>query len=232
MATIVEVLEALLTAEPWTLLIVGGLAFVTIAILGEVPGRFRVGGRTQMIAGVLGVLLITSGGGMYWISMDFETDPSPSGTTEKPTETAFITPQTETESRTATAERTVTDTRTRTETETPDSGIRIHEISIVRVEQVSDPGDPCPARFRVYGQIEVDRGSGTVSYEFATNQNRDSGIRSMTFERPMTMRDDWNFSAQKRSVEQPRVTLEVTNPVEYQVGRNFDVECQESGVIR
>jgi hypothetical protein len=144
-------------------LIVAGLAFLGIAVVGNVSGKIQPGTGGRLLSGLLGLCLLGGGLVMYQ-STPPEIDSNTSVTSVPPTPVLIeFTPP------------------TFTPVPVP-LGFRIVEV-FLRADPFDYAG-ACPVMITFSGRISVAGGGGTVAYKWIRNDGASAPVETLTFAGP------------------------------------------------
>jgi hypothetical protein len=163
-----DILELIFKSPIANLLIIAGLVFLGIAVVGDVSGKIQPGTEGRLLSGLLGVCLL-GGGLVMFQATPVNNDASP------PSESN---PVTSVDSRPD-----QTDLVTPTFTPAPGPlGFRIVE-TFLRVDPFDYAGT-CPVMIRFAGRISVAGGGGIVSYKWIRNDGASAPVETLTFTGP------------------------------------------------
>jgi hypothetical protein len=167
-----NILEPILKSPIANLLIIAGLAFLGIAVVGDISGKIQPGTGGRLLSGLLGFCLLGGGLVMYGstpLGIDSQatpTLPSPSNTFSTPVppdvQIGITSP---------------------TFTPSPfPSGFRLVEVFLR-----ADPFDyvgVCPVMITFSGRISVAGGAGMVAYKWIRNDGASAPVETLTFSGP------------------------------------------------
>ena len=154
-----ELLELILKSPIANLLIIAGLGFLGIAVVGNISGKIQPGTGGRLLSGLLGLCLLGGGLVMYQ-STPSEIDSNPSATSSPATsvEVGITSP-----------------------TAMP-SGFRIVE-ALLRADPFDYVG-ACPVMITFSGRVSVAGGAGMVSYKWIRNDGASAPVETLTFAAP------------------------------------------------
>lgn len=170
-----ELLEHLFSARLDSLLIIAGLFFLAIGVIGKIAGKIEPGTVGRIAATSIGAVLLVIG--MVVHSHEVPPPPGPDNGTPTPTPRASPRPS---------PDKTV---RPPIPTPTPVS-LRVLSVNL-HVEPNQFHG-PCPVRLTGFGEITVE-GIGGVRYRFIRGDGSSSPEQTLSFDAPGTKRasDTW-----------------------------------------
>ena len=163
-----EILELILRSPVANLLIIAGLIFLGIAVVGNISGKIQPGTAGRLLSGLLGLCLL--GGGLVM----YQTTPVNLDTS---------TPSTNNSSVSIDSGSVQTDMTPPTFTPAPGPlGFRIVE-TFLRADPFDYVG-ACPVTITFSGRISVAGGGGTVSYKWIRNDGASAPVETLTFTGP------------------------------------------------
>ena len=154
-----ELLAIIFGSPVANLLIIAGLGFLGIAVVGNVSGKIQPGTGGRLLSGLMGLCLLAGGLFMYQ-STPREKDPNSSPTSSPATsvEVGITSP-----------------------TAVP-SGFRIVE-AFLRADPFDYVG-ACPVMITFSGRVSVAGGAGMVSYKWIRNDGASAPVETLTFSGP------------------------------------------------
>jgi hypothetical protein len=155
-----EILEPIFKSPIANLLIIAGLMFLGIAVVGNISGKIQPGTGGRVLSGLLGLCLLGGGLVMYQSTAREVGPPSPSTNTSVQI-----------------------DTTSPTFTPAPvPMGFRIVE-TFLRADPFDYVG-ACPVMITFSGRISVAGGGGIVSYKWIRNDGASAPVETLTFAGP------------------------------------------------
>jgi hypothetical protein len=163
-----EILALILGSPVANLLIIAGLIFLGIAVVGNISGKIQPGTAGRLLSGLLGLCLL--GGGLVM----YQTTPVITDTGKPSTNGSSV----------LIGSGTVqTNDIPPTFTPVPNPlGFRIVE-TFLRADPFDYVG-ACPVTITFSGRISVAGGGGTVSYKWIRNDGASAPIETLTFSEP------------------------------------------------
>lgn len=201
-----EILELILKSPVANLLIIAGLVFLGIAVVGNVSGKIQPGTGGRLLSGLLGACLLSGGLVMY------RTTPIDTTSTSDPTapidqgsvQVAVVPP---------------------TFTPAP-AGFRIVE-TFLRSDPFNYVG-ACPVMITFSGRISATGGSGMVSYRWIRNDGASAPVETLTFAGPgsQDVSTTWQLGDVGMSYSGWQA-IEILDPEEVTSDRaEFNIQCQ------
>lgn len=201
------------------LLVVAGIAFLGIAVVGEISGKIEPGPRGRLASGVLGGVLLVTGLGIHLFYHDHDgSSPDDSGETVVQEDAGD--PSAE-EVQRAPGEDDTSGDRGSGEEE----GFRVIE-TLLRADPFEHRG-PCPVTIEFSGRISAIGGSGTVTYRFLRNDGASAPVRTLEFQEPGSkdVETTWRLGGEGFSYEGWQA-IRILEPEEMESDRaGFTVEC-------
>ena len=207
-----EILELIFKSPVANLLIIAGLMFLGIAVVGNISGKIQPGTAGRLLSGLLGLCLLGGGLFMYQTTL-VDTDPATRAADDS---TVSID-----------SESVQTDVTPPTFTPVPSPlGFRIVE-TFLRVDPFDYVG-ACPVTITFSGRISVAGGGGTISYKWIRNDGASAPLETLTFAGPgsQEISTTWTLGAAGTTYSGWQA-IEILDPQAATSDRaEFQIQCQ------
>ncbi len=216
-----ELIELILDSPLSTLLVLAGIEFLGIAVVGNISGKIQPGTGGRILSGLVGVALMGIGFVLY--------TPRSTSTEATPTDVPAVQvnlPSTESAPvNSPTLVPTVFVPPTPIPTTVP-AGFRVIEM-FVRADPFDYSG-ACPVMITFTGRISVAGGSGTVSYKWIRNDGASAPVETLIFDGPGSkdISTTWYIGASGMSYSGWQA-LEIFDPeAKTSEHADFKIQCQ------
>jgi hypothetical protein len=196
--------KELLRAPVGNLLVLAGIIFLAIAVVGQVSGKINPGKAGRIAGGIAGVVLLAIGLSMRQAAPEKPTEPSSEGPASPEPSHASTVPD---------------------EKKKP-AGFRVIEV-LLRADPLNYSG-PCPVTIKFSGRISAIGGSGNVSYKFLRSDNASAPVQTLSFNSPASqdVADTWMLGGPGFSFSGWEA-VQVLEPQEMKSSEaRFNIRCQ------
>ena len=203
-----EFLTHLIDAPVANILVVAGLIFLGIGIVGKISGKIEPGKGGRIASALVGALLMIVGIAMHTTSHGGGESPPPAPNT-------------------STGIPSNTQSKPIEQTPPPQKGFRVVE-TFLRADPFDHNG-PCPVTIKFSGRISVVGGSGTVAYKFLRSDGASAPVESLVFDSPGSkdVSTTWTLGGAALPTFSGWQALQVLDPQETRSNEaRFTIRCQ------
>jgi len=238
-----ELIKNIFDAPVANLLIIAGLVFLVIAVIGKISGRIDPGKTGRITAGGIGAIILVIGLVLHFSSTKILT-PQKTNKTTASDETNSKLPSEETkliepEELKPTKDPSLTKKILSKPTKKPDLPVQksskvasvISNFRVVDAVLEADPGDysgPCPVEIKFRGRISAIGGSGNLSYRFLRSDGKTSPLHKLRFDSSgsKTVSTSWQLGESGAPDHQGWQSIEILEPTELNSKQaRFNINC-------